>query len=197
MGTRADTTQNRTAAPDVIEAPATGECVTFLQRGEDTDGELLEIEVVAEPFASGPPEHDHERQTEFFEILAGTFTGLVDGEELELTAGDTYTIPAGTPHRWWNAHDEELVARVEVRPALEMAEFLETVYGLARDGKLHSDGGGNPLQMAVIGKHYWDTNHLASPPAIVQKAAFAVLAPIGRLLGYRAYYPEYSPRRRV
>lgn len=181
---------------DVIDNPLMGEHVTFLQRGEDTDGDLLEIEVRAAPFASGPPEHVHEHQEEFFEIVSGTFTGLVDGEEIELTAGDTYTIPAGTPHRWWNAHDEELVGRVEVRPALEMAAFLETVYGLARDGKLTADGGGNLLQMAVIGQHYWDTNHLASPPAVVQKAAFAVLAPIGRLLGYRAYYPEYDPRHR-
>lgn len=185
-----------TDATDVIENPLMGERVTFLQRGEDTGGELLEIEVRAAPFASGPPAHVHEHQEEFLEILAGTFTALVDGEEVVLTAGDTYTIPAGTPHRWWNAHDEELVGRVEVRPALEMAAFLETVYGLARDGKLTSDGRGNPLQMAVVGQHYWDTNHLASPPAVVQKIAFAVLAPIGRRLGYRAYYPAYSPRNR-
>lgn len=194
--TLTDTADRTVPSEDVIEAPVTGERVTFLQRSEDTDGELLEIEVAAEPFAAGPPEHVHEHQEEFFEIHLGTFTGLVDGEEIELRAGDTYTIHAGTPHRWWNAHDEELVARVEVRPALEMAEFLETVYGLARDGKLTADGRGNPFQMAVIGQHYWDTNHLASPPAIIQRAAFAVLAPIGRLLGYRASYPEYSPRHR-
>ena len=34
---------------------------------------------------------------------------------------------------------------------------------------------------------------MTSPPPIVQKALFAVLAPIGRLLGYRAHYQEYSP----
>lgn len=196
MSSKIDVVRSRTAEPDVIENPVTGERVTFLQRGEDTDGDLLEFEVAAEPGAAGPPEHVHEQQEEFLEILSGTFTGVIDGEAVELTAGDTYTIPAGTPHRWWNAQDEELVARVEVRPALEMAEFLETLYGLAADGKVNDAGVPNPLQMAVVAQHYWDTNHLASPPTIVQKAAFAVLAPVGRLLGYSPYYPKYSSHRR-
>lgn len=176
----------------VIENPIAGERVTFLRRRDDTDGELVELELVAEPFAAGPPEHVHDHQEERFEILAGSVTGTLDGKPFTATAGDSLVVSAGTPHQWWNDGEEELRARVEVRPALEIAEFLETVYGLAADGKTNAKGIPNPLQMAVIADHYWETNHLVSPPAPIQKLVFSLLAPLGRLVGYRAFYPEYS-----
>lgn len=177
----------------MIENPVAGERVTFLRRASDTDGELVELELVAEPLAVGPPEHVHEHQEESFEILAGSITGTLDGEPFTASTGESFVVPAGTPHRWWNDEEEQLRAHVEVRPALEIAEFLETVYGLTADGKTNAKGIPNPLQLAVIADHYWETNHLASPPAPVQKLVFGVLAPIGRLLGYRAYYHEYGP----
>jgi hypothetical protein len=34
---------------------------------------------------------------------------------------------------------------------------------------------------------------LVKPPPVLQRGVFAALAPIGRLLGRRAVYPEYSP----
>jgi hypothetical protein len=37
-----------------------------------------------------------------------------------------------------------------------------------------------------------DEYRLARPPLPVQKALLTVLAPIGRLLGYRARYARYS-----
>lgn len=175
-----------------IENPVTGERVTFTNRGEDTNGDRIELDIVAKPHAIGPPEHVHEHQKESFEILSGRVSGTLDGEPFSVESGESFVIPAGTPHRWWNAGDEELHARIVVEPAMEFGEFLETLYGLAADGKTNSKGVPNPLQMAVIADHYWETNHLASPPAPIQHLAFGLLAPLGRLLGYRAYYPEYS-----
>lgn len=181
------------SAADTIENPVTGERVTFLKRARDTDGEFVRLEVVAQPGAIGPPEHVHERQEEYFKVRSGTLTGTVDGEPIRLDAGDEYTVWPGTPHEWGNGGDDELWVLIEIRPAMRFEAFLETMYGLARDGKVDEQGIGSPLQMAVIGRDYWEDNHLASPPPLVQKAAFAVLAPLGRLLGYKPYYPEYSP----
>ena len=79
---------------------------------------------------------------------------------------------------------------VEFRPALNTEAFFETMYGLARDGKLDEDGVPPFLQTALISSAY--EIHLPSPPVALQKALFAVLAPVGRLAGYRAIYPEYS-----
>ena len=44
--------------------------------------------------------------------------------------------------------------------------------------------------MAILCRTY--DNYLPSPPIALQKALFAVLAPVGKLMGYRASYPEYS-----
>ena len=178
---------------DTIENPVTGEQVTFLKRGQDTDGEFVRLEVVAEPKAPGPPEHVHEHQEEYFSVQAGTLEGSVDGEPFRLEVGEELTVWPGTPHTWGNGGDDELRVIIEVRPARRFEEVLEVFYGLARDGKTDDEGLPNPLQLAVIGQEYWGDNHVTSPPPLVQRAAFAVFAPIGRLLGYRAYYPEYSP----
>jgi hypothetical protein len=50
----------------------------------------------------------------------------------------------------------------------------------------------NPLQMAALFNEHFNEGHLTRPPLLVQRATFGVLAPVGRLLGYRAHYPKYS-----
>ena len=44
--------------------------------------------------------------------------------------------------------------------------------------------------MAVLFREYAGEFRLARPPWPVQRTLFALLAPLGRLLGYRARYPE-------
>lgn len=70
--------------------------------------------------------------------------------------------------------------------------FFEIVWGLAKDGKTNEKGVPNLLQVALIAREYADEFRLASPPWPVQRALFAVLASVGKLLGYRARYPEYG-----
>ena len=190
-GTDAESSAGRT--DDTIENPVAGERVTFLRRARDTGGEFVRLEVVAEPGAAGPPEHVHEHQEEYFSVRAGTLAGTVDGEPFRLGPGDEITVWPGTPHEWGNGGDDELRMVIEARPARRFEEVLEVFYGLARDGKTDERGLPSLLQLAVIGREYWEDNHATSPPPLVQKATFAVLAPIGRLLGYRPHYPEYSP----
>ena len=72
--------------------------------------------------------------------------------------------------------------------------FFETFFGLAMDGKTNSKGLPNLLSMAVIMQEYAEEMRLARPPARVQRALFAPLAILGRRLGYRGWYPEYTSR---
>ena len=44
----------------------------------------------------------------------------------------------------------------------------------------------NPLRLAVIAKAHFDTVRLPFPPAWLQRAALAMGAPLGRLVGYPA-----------
>jgi hypothetical protein len=48
----------------------------------------------------------------------------------------------------------------------------------------------NPFRLAVIARHHFAHVQLPFRPAALQKAALAIGAPLGRLLGYR---PDYSP----
>lgn len=45
------------------------------------------------------------------------------------------------------------------------------------------------MQLAVMVPFFGDEMRLTSPSWAVQRAVFALLAPVGRLLGYRAEYP--------
>jgi hypothetical protein len=52
--------------------------------------------------------------------------------------------------------------------------------------------------LAVIGDEFGDVIEFARPPRIVQRVLFALLAPIGRALGYRPWYARYMrPHGRV
>lgn len=177
-------------AGDVIESPVIGEKAVFRKTAADTNGELLQLEVFQKVGAKGPVEHYHTRQEERFEVISGVMHAEVGGREVRLEPGQSVVIPPGTRHRWWNGGQEELHVIAEVRPALQVERFFETIFGLARDGKTDADGKPHFLQIALFASAYdiW----VPKPPRTGQRALFAVVAPIARLRGYRAWYPAYS-----
>jgi len=123
----------------------------------------------------------------------------VDGAERVYGPGEVAEAPAGSVHTAWNAGKggEKVHALVEFEPALRSEVPLETLAGLARDGKVNGAGGPkNPFRLALLVRDYEDELYLASPPLLVQRAIFGPLALIGRLLGYRAEYPYSGAERR-
>jgi quercetin dioxygenase-like cupin family protein len=187
---------------DVIENPVTGETMTFLRTGTETAGQLLRIDMAVRPGGFVATEHIHPHQEERFQITSGHITLRVDGEERRYSAGEHITIPAGTPHVWWNSGKDDLRVILEFRPAGRFAEFVTTFFALARAGKTNRHGlPMNPLQLGVTFAAYRDVIRGTRPPRAVQQVLFAVLDPIGRLLGYRpdVPYPRQSsaPQRRV
>ncbi len=149
---------------------------------------MFELEVFIRAGAPGTPEMIHPHQDESFKVLSGSLDFRIGGQERRLQAGESLLIPKGTPHNWWNASDEEAHALVEIRPALRSEELFANIYGLCNEkGALP-----NPLQMAVLVNEHWNEGYLTKPPLLVQKVLFGALAPVGRLLGYKAHYPKYS-----
>jgi len=180
-------------AGDEIYNPVQGDSIKFRETARDTGGQLMSGEIVVSP-RGGNPLHVHPLQEEHFEVLSGTFGVQIGDEQRSLVEGEEATVPPGAPHRWFN-EDEQEEARVlvELRPALNTETFFETHYGLARDGKTDENGAPSLLQQAVTltGVNKGEI-YLAWPPIPVQKALLAALAPVGRLLGYKDYYPKYS-----
>jgi len=174
---------------EVLENPVTGQRIIFQKTSDDTNGELLEVESVYTKLTpSRPPLHYHPAQEEVFYVLAGELCVIIGGGRKTLVEGEKLIVPRGTPHTMW-AENAGVRVDWQTRPALGTESFFETIYGLAQDGKVNSKGAPNLLRSAVILRSYSREFRLASPPQPVQRLFFAVLAPIGKLLGYRPAFP--------
>jgi mannose-6-phosphate isomerase-like protein (cupin superfamily) len=178
------------ASGDVIANPITNERIIFRKTAADTNGVLLQFEDILEAGGIGPPEHVHPSQQERFEVLAGTFGVRVGGKERVVGPGTIVVVEPGQPHVWWNAGTEPLRVLTEFRPAFRTELFFETLFGLARDGKL--DARGMPRFLQVVAMVPPFDMYLAKPPIVMQKVLFTILGPLARLRGYLAVYPRYS-----
>ncbi|MGH3005839.1 MAG: cupin domain-containing protein [Gaiellaceae bacterium] len=172
-------------AGDRLENPVTGEVLVFHRTSEETDGESVLVETIVRPHGFVAAAHVHPHQTERFEVLEGLLGLRVGDKELVARPGDVAVVAPGTPHRFWNAGEDEARFLCEVRPALKFESLIETMFTLAAEGKTNRKGMPSPLRLAVIAKAHFDTVRLPFPPAVLQRAALAVSAPLGRLLGYQ------------
>jgi len=150
------------------------------------------MEMVYSPNSSKPTSHYHPNQEEHFEILSGTIFTEIGGQTRSFEAGESFTVPMGTHHWMHNTSPEPGKVIWQVRSALKTETLFETLWGLAIDGKTDDSGVPNLLQIAVIFREYEREFRLSKPPYRLQKILFAILAPIGRLLGYRVKYDKYG-----
>jgi quercetin dioxygenase-like cupin family protein len=185
-------------AGDEMVNEVTGLRTIFRKTAQDTDGELLQVDWIGAPGWSAGPKHVHRKQLERFTVISGTLGAHVDGADGLYGPGEVAVAPAGSVHTAWNGgkDGEEVHALVEFEPALRSEVPLETLAGLARDGKVNKAGvPKNPFRLALLINDYEDELYLTSPPLFVQRVLFGPLAFVGRLLGYRAEYPYPSARR--
>jgi hypothetical protein len=105
---------------DSITHAKTGERIAFLQH----DPLVMENEV---PAGDGlRREHLHPSQTESFEVLRGSYTLVVDGEQRLLQTGDQAEVPPGTVHCGWT--DDGAVLRITFTPALRWEQFVRRLF---------------------------------------------------------------------
>ena len=184
MSDPADVSPDRLEAENDRQDPP----LRFLQTSAETAGELLVLEARYHPQSTPPPAHYHPFQEEQFEILEGQMHVVLDGDERTYGVGEALTVPPGTPHTMHNPGDVVARVRWEVRPALQTEVFLRTTWGLAGTDRANADGSPHFLQAVVIGQAYQREFRLTQPPYWLQRILFAVLAPLGRLKGYRSRY---------
>jgi quercetin dioxygenase-like cupin family protein len=165
-----------------ISNPRTGQRMTFLEVRED----LLRIEAVNAVTEEREPLHVHPRQESGAQLISGSLVFEVEGVQRKLAPGDSISIPANAPHRFWNDGDEEAHSIGFFRPALATADFFDTLFALAATDKLDAKGMPRPLQLAVMVPEFENEIRPVSPPWPVLRAAAAVLGPLARARGYRA-----------
>jgi quercetin dioxygenase-like cupin family protein len=171
---------------DRLENPVTGEVMIFHCTSHETGDDVVQVETIVRPGGFVAARHVHPYQTERFEVLEGELGLRVGDREFLAGLGDVAIVPPGMPHHFWNAGDGEARFLCEVRPALGFESLIETMFTLAAEGKTNRNGLPNPLRLAVIARSHFDTVRLPFPPAWMQRAALAVGARLGRLIGYRA-----------
>src|SRR5262245_14343022 len=184
-----------TTTGDVIENPVTGERAVVRIGTVETAGAYGVIDLYVRPRGAVVGEHWHPAMDERFTVLRGRVDFRLNGNKQTAEPGSEIRVPAGVRHDWWNAGDEEALVRVEVRPAARFEALMLNLFGLAQDGKTNARGLPNLLQLALLVREFGDVIRFTRPPQVVQAVLFSVLAPLARLLGYQASYPEYLSRR--
>jgi quercetin dioxygenase-like cupin family protein len=182
-------------AGDIMTSPATGETFRFIKTAADTNGELLQIDMVIAPGggAKAVPPHIHPIQEERFYIKTGQIKFLLNGEEFVAGSGETVIVPAGAAHTWSNATSGEATFLLEMEPALDWEVLFETLCAVSQQGMLGQDGKSSPLGMAVVLNKYKDHMYVAGMPIGLQKVLFAAMAVIGRLLGHKPEHSYFTP----
>jgi mannose-6-phosphate isomerase-like protein (cupin superfamily) len=157
--------------------PAINDAATFILTSEETHGAftLLEIELGK---SDGPPLHYHNTFSEKFEVKEGLLSLQVKKEHKVLRVGESFTVPAGTPHRFYNPSAENVKFHITFTPGhAGMENFIKIFYGLAEDGL--TDKTGKPKNFA----------HLAVALTISDSNApgwMSVLSPVIRAVAKRA-----------
>jgi quercetin dioxygenase-like cupin family protein len=176
----------------LFSEPITGEWVAGLVLSGQTRGEYERGIGIFTPGNAGPPEHFHPLYDEHFEIVRGEFVFLLGGEERTAKAGDQFAVAKGTPHTFRCVGDTVGVVVVETRPAARIGEVISTLFGMAHEGKLTRSGQPKLMHAMVIGSAYDNDTVFTSPPPAITRPLAKMLAPLGRMMGYRATDPRYA-----
>lgn len=136
------------------------------------------------PGKAGALDHVNPLFAEHCTVVSGTAEFRLGDRRWRAVAGEQAVLPPGVLHNFRNAGSDELHVYVEAHPGGDYREFLDAVF--ERGGPTTSRGlPMNPLRMAVIQARYPDAIYLSSIPRSLQRAATKLLAPLGRMLGYR------------
>jgi uncharacterized protein YndB with AHSA1/START domain/quercetin dioxygenase-like cupin family protein len=168
-------------AGDVLDLPNLGMKIVFRQTSAETDGALLEYDVIGRPRGFVVQGHVHPNQEERQEVVAGA-NGLALGESKRVYGvGESFTVPAGAPHRHFPAGSGEGHVRVELRPALRTEEFLERLAELDRDGQITSRGGLRPTAAARMVVDFEQEGRASRLPVAVQRALAGAVLRLGSI----------------
>ncbi|MCJ8209297.1 cupin domain-containing protein [Mucilaginibacter sp. RS28] len=175
----------------IITNPKTGQQIRFIKTAKSTSGELLEMETVYAAKSAEPLPHYHPHQTEDFTVISGELTVRINGRIRKLKEGERMHIPMNQEHALWNSSENKTIVSWIVQPALNTEHLLETITGLAADGKTKASGIPNIWQFALTARHFSEVLRFSKAPAFIQTLVFSLLSPIAYLLGYRPVYKKY------
>jgi len=113
------------------------------------DGADLLVDVETDP-GGGVPEHLHPTQTEWWEVMTGEVTFVIDGRSQAAVPGDRIRADAGVCHSFVNDGATTALLKVRVSPADDLQAFLVEAARLARAGAFDASGKPSSPRAAVV-----------------------------------------------
>ena len=108
--------------------------IRFLLEGKNSNGQLALFEFTVPAGAKVPMPHYHERYDETIYGLEGVMTFTVNGQPVDIAAGETCFIPRGAVHGFNNLKPADAKALAVVTPALIGPEFFREMAAIINAG---------------------------------------------------------------
>lgn len=150
---------------------------------EDPETDPWRVTMIFASGFAGPPVHVHPHQEESYEVLSGVLDVFIDGRWRELGAGESLTVPAGTPHTIRNLHAQELRAVNVHAPALGFPGYMAGLHELVHTGRVRALPPKDPrsaIYLSMLFTAHARTLVSVKPP----QGLMRILAFVGRRLGY-------------
>jgi hypothetical protein len=171
-----------------------GELLTFKGITKVPDGVRLDAEGTAQPGA-GPPMHVHYLQDEAVRVVSGKLGYQVSGGRPQFAGpGELVVWPAGTPHRWWNAGDDELRSVGWCQPPDNIEFFLGSIFASTKEN------GGRPglFDAAFLMRRYRTEFGMVEMPAFVRSVVMPIVYAVGTITGkYTKFKDAPAPINRA
>jgi uncharacterized protein YndB with AHSA1/START domain/mannose-6-phosphate isomerase-like protein (cupin superfamily) len=180
-------------AGDVLDMAQLGCKVQLIRTAAETDGELIEFDVIGRPRGFLVQPHVHVDQSERYEVIARTLKIVEDGREHLLGPGETMEVPAGVSHRQMPGDDgDDGHVRVQARPAGNTQAFLERVAAMCAAGEFNRFGFPRPVAGARLVSDFGDEGHATRPPLAVQKALARLVLRIAGVMRPYVFVDEWD-----
>jgi mannose-6-phosphate isomerase-like protein (cupin superfamily) len=180
----------KTTLPYTIES-GHGETIIFKEIIKEADGDRVVLEGRCTPNA-GPAMHVHYKQDEGLRVVKGKMGCQILGQEpVYFTEGEETVFLRNTPHRFWNAGEEELVVSGWVKPANSVIFFLTTLYAAF---KKSANERPEAFDSAYLVVRYKNEYGLSGLPPFVKNVIIPITYFIGKLLGkYKKFKDAPEP----
>ena len=160
---------------DVLDLAPLGARVELRRTAAETDGTVLEFDVVGRARGLLAQPHLHPHQVERLEVMSGSLELTLAGSRHRLAPGQVMEVPPQTTHRQRAGDAGEGRVRVQLRPAGRTQEFLERLAEMSVAGDVLPGGWPRPLAAAALVRDFADVGHAAYPPLRVQQALAGAL----------------------
>jgi mannose-6-phosphate isomerase-like protein (cupin superfamily) len=179
----------------VLEMRHNGERLTIHRTRDSRGVEELHLSGTLPARREGPPLHIHALEDEHAQVISGTLSAIIDGKTMTVGPGGWARFPKGSAHRWWNAGDDELVARGIATPAVDLDRFLQALFEVLNAGEA-----GRPpfFYLAHVLYRHRKTQTILAMPRLIQSVMLPLAVLVGTALGkYRGTAWPGCPERCV